>query len=72
MLNAIEKEVTKDSIWSVDEKEFKVTKVTELKGKIWVFYKQCKRVKSRAEIFGKEYSCYKEAFVARFTHYNNY
>lgn len=68
MLKAIDN-VKKGSIWTNVDKEFKVLKVIQIKGKTWIFYKQ---IKNKTEEVGQEFSCYKEAFLAKFVEYKNY
>ncbi len=53
------------SIWTTsDSKSFKVQKTEKDKsGKVWVFY--------QSNDTQKEYSCYEEAFVSRFTLFDN-
>lgn len=69
MLNTVDAIVQNGSVWTGIDKQFKVTKVSYVNGKTWVFYKQCKNHK---EEFGKEYSCYQEAFAGRFKEFKNY
>jgi hypothetical protein len=69
MSKVINKTVGKGSIWTAIDKQFKITKIKKIKGETWVFYKECK---NQSEEFGKEYSCYEEAFTARFTEFCNY
>jgi hypothetical protein len=52
--------------WGGRDKKFRVISVTEVDGHVWVYYRE------EAGLFSKqtecrEYSCYIESFVQRFT-----
>lgn len=54
------KTIKDGSKWiSTDHKEFYVLSTVELEGHLWVHYKSVKEE--------KEYSCYAESFLARFS-----
>ena len=64
MIKKNEIKVKVGSVWNTSEMIFfKVFKLEENYGKITVFYKQINN--------GKEYSCFKEAFLERFFVFNN-
>lgn len=56
------------SIWiATDRTKFVViSRITAQDGKIWVHYRE------EGSQPPKEYSCYEESFVQRFSEYNNY
>lgn len=62
-------QVKKNSVWRSIDKEFKVTNVSEKKGKIWVFYKE---MLAHGVEGKREYFCYSEAFLDRFIEFTNY
>jgi hypothetical protein len=53
------------SLWSGNDKCFRVLSVTEVDGHTWVHYREDRGIKVPA-IECREYSCYLESFVARF------
>jgi len=54
------------SIWqSGDHKQFMVINVVEAEGHTWVHYREHSLKKPSIEC--KEYSCYEESFVSRFS-----
>ncbi len=59
--------VTTGSVWGTsDGKRFRVISVTDIEGHTWVYYRQdFGYAKSVSEC--KEYSCYLESFVSRFS-----
>lgn len=58
------------SIWKDKEcNTFRVIDVVNIKGKEWVYYR---KEKYSSDQENREFSCYLESFVSRFTPYNNY
>lgn len=54
------------SIWrTVDDKRFMVINVVEAEGHTWVHYRE--HIVKKPVIECKEYSCYEESFVQRFS-----
>ncbi len=65
MLKNKNNKVKLNSIWkSSSMEDFEVVELKKINNISWVFYKSKKTQ--------KEYSCFEEAFVARFLEYNNY
>ncbi len=55
------------TLWgSADGKRFRVISVTEIEGHTWVYYRD-NRGWSVSEDQIREYSCYLESFLSRFT-----
>lgn len=62
--------VTVGSIWKDSEyTNYVVINLVTINGKDWVFYRKEKAV---PENENREFSCYVESFVRRFTPYDNY
>ena len=58
------------SIWKdKDCNTFRVINIVNVKGNDWVYYR---KEKSSTDQENREFSCYLESFVSRFTPYNNY
>ena len=59
--------VKEGTVWGTsDGKRFRVISVTELEGHTWVHYREDRGIKVPV-IECKEYSCYVESFVQRFS-----
>ena len=59
--------VKEGSLWGTsDGKKFRVLSVTEVEGHTWVHYREDRGIKVPA-IECKEYSCYIESFIQRFS-----
>ena len=51
--------------WAGEDKKFRVLNVTEIEGHTWVHYREEKKIYPCPDC--KEYSCYIESFVQRFS-----
>ena len=59
--------VKEGTVWgTADGKRFRVLSITELEGHTWVHYREDRGIKVPV-IECKEYSCYIESFVQRFS-----
>ncbi len=54
------------SLWHSIDKHFRVISVTEVEGHTWVHYREDRGIKVPV-IECREYSCYLESFVQRFS-----